>query len=235
LHLELSRTVCYFYPPLRLPLLSLLWIAMCIFLLRQYRLQPSEPLLAVLVLFVAGLVLKLFLFDLVGWQVLGVMRYGGEYSFREATLRLMDFGAIIAFLCVAYYLLAGEHSARAAATVFGTAALGLLFVFTTLETNTFLHQYVEGLRAGGVSILWSLFALALVIAGIWKNARAMRYAGLGLFAVVAGKVLLMDLARLEQFYRIVAFIVLGVLVLCGSLVYLKYRPALSDPKKEKEE
>jgi uncharacterized membrane protein len=208
---------------------------MCLFLLRQYRVRPSELLLAVLVLFVAGLVLKLFLFDLVGWHVLGVMRYDGAYSFREAALRLLDFAAIIAFLCAACYLLVGQGSVRATAIVFGTAALALLFVFTTLELNTFLYQYVPGLRAGGVSILWSLFALGLVIAGIWKDARAMRYAGLCLFAVVAWKVLLLDLARLEQLYRVIAFVLLGVLVLCGSLVYLKYRPVPSDAKKENEQ
>ena len=46
---------------------------------------------------------------------------------------------------------------------------------------------------------------------------------MALFAIVAWKVFFVDLERLDQFYRIVAFIVLGILVLCGSFVYLKYR------------
>ena len=113
-------------------------------------------------LFVAGLVVKLFIFDLAGWQVIGLMRYAGDhYSFSMAAMRLLDFGAIIAFLYAAYYMLSGNVSARAASVVFGATALALLFVFTTLETNTFLWHYVPGLRAGGVSILWSIFALAL--------------------------------------------------------------------------
>jgi uncharacterized membrane protein len=32
-----------------------------------------------------------------------------------------------------------------------------------------------------------------------------------------------DLARLDQVYRIVAFAILGLLVLSGSFIYLKYR------------
>jgi uncharacterized membrane protein len=185
--------------------------------------------------FVAGTVGKLFFFDLAGWQVLDLMRYAGkDYSFTLAAMRLLDFGAIIAFLCAACYMLAGNLSARAARAAFGATALTLLFVFTTLETNTFLWHYVPGLRAGGVSILWSIFALALIIAGIWRDTRAMRYVGLALFAVVAWKVLFLDLARLDQLYRIIAFIVLGMLVLSGSFVYLKYRPALAAIKKEKE-
>ncbi len=91
------------------------------------------------------------------------------------------------------------------------------------------------MRAGGVSILWSIFALALIGAGIWKDVRAIRYAGLVLFAVVAGKVLLSDLERLDQLYRIVAFIILGMLVLSGAFVYLKYRPALTAAETEEEE
>ena len=42
LHLELGRTFLYFYPPLRIPVLSLLWIALCIFLLREYRLPAQR-------------------------------------------------------------------------------------------------------------------------------------------------------------------------------------------------
>jgi uncharacterized membrane protein len=99
----------------------------------------------------------------------------------------------------------------------------MLFVYTTLEVNTFLHYYLPGLQAGGISILWSLFALALIGSGIWKNVRTLRYIGLALFAVVVWKVFFVDLARLDPFYRIIAFILLGVLVLCGSFIYLKYR------------
>ena len=75
----------------------------------------------------------------------------------------------------------------------------------------------------GVSILWSLFALGLILRGIARNERNLRYLGLAMFAIVAGKVFFSDLSRLDQFYRIIAFIVLGILVLSGSFVYLKYR------------
>ena len=42
-------------------------------------------------------------------------------------------------------------------------------------------------------------------------------------SVVAVKVFFIDLAGLDQLYRIVAFIVLGVVVLVMSSLYLKYR------------
>jgi uncharacterized membrane protein len=47
LHLELNRSFYYLYEPLRLPVLSLLWIALCGFLVYEYLARPSGFLLGV--------------------------------------------------------------------------------------------------------------------------------------------------------------------------------------------
>ena len=131
-------------------------------------------------LFVIGMVLKLLCYDLLEWHVTpAAMWYDGDYSFLEAGMRLLDFGVMIAFLGGGYYLMTGNANARDAGKIFAAAALALLFVFSTLEVNTFLYHYVPGFRAGGVSILWSIFALALITAGIWKNAAGPSLRGIG--------------------------------------------------------
>jgi hypothetical protein len=223
LHLEINRSLFRLCEPLRLPVLSLLWIVLCGFLVYEYLARPSQFVLSALVVFVAALVVKLFAFDLPYWRVTGMASYADDYSFLEAAMRLLDFGAIIAFLYFGFRLLVGDVRAKQAGRVLGCAALALLFIFLSLEVNTFLGHYVPGLRAGGVSILWSLFAVALLLAGIWKDVRPLRYVALGLFAVVTWKVFFSDLARLDKVYQIVAFAVLGLLVLSGSFIYLKYR------------
>ncbi len=239
LHLELNRTLGVLFPPLRMPVLSLLWLAMCLLLLHQYLRQPSRVLLGLMFVFLAGLMVKLFLFDLAswsaGWDARQVLLYAGDYSFLAAGMRLLDFGAIILFLFMAYRLLAGDVQAPEARLVLGWAALALLFVFTTLELNTFLAGYIPGLRPGGISILWSLFALGLIVGGIVKDSPAMRYLGLGMFALIAWKVFFSDLANLDPLYRIVAFIVLGILVLAGSFAYLKCRQVFVTRPADKEE
>jgi uncharacterized membrane protein len=105
----------------------------------------------------------------------------------------------------------------------GGSALLLLFIFLSLEINSMLYQYVPGLRVGGVSILWSVFALSLVFNGIKRHISVLRLIGLALFALVAWKVFFIDLARLEQIYRIVAFMVLGMLALGGAFFYMRYQ------------
>ena len=109
----------------------------------------------------------------------------------------------------------------------GYTGLALLFLYTSLELNTFLGVFIPGLRTGGITILWSAFALSFILFGILKQVAALRYVGLALFVVVAWKIFFFDLSHLEQLYRIIAFTVLGVVVLCGSFVYLKYRQAFA--------
>jgi uncharacterized membrane protein len=234
LNLEFNRTFGYLYQPVKLPLLTVLWLAFCGLLLYEVLSRESYVITWLLLAFVGGLLLKLFLFDLPSWKVGDELLYGGAYSFRDATLRLVDFGAVVGFLAGGYALLRGRAHAKTAGLVLGFCGLGMLFIYLTLEVNSLLHTYAEGLRPGGVSILWSLFALALILRGIKKNERVMRYLGLALFAIVAWKVFFVDLSRLDQFYRIIAFVLLGILVLCGSFLYLKFQDSLvfKTPKKE---
>lgn len=224
LNLEFNRTFGFFYDPLRLPMMTLLWLGLCFVLLTQVRRSGNLVLQGLLGLFVIGTVFKLFVFDIASWGLNDRLLYSGErYVFGDAALRLLDFGAIVAFLTLAFAWLRGPAQTKDLRLIFGWSSVLMLFIFTTLELNTFLFHFVPGLRAGGISILWTLFALSLILTGIRKNVKALRLVGLGLFVIVAGKVFLVDLAKLDQLYRIVAFIVLGVLVMCGSFLYLKYR------------
>jgi uncharacterized membrane protein len=234
LHLELNRSFLYMFPPIRLPMLTLLWIAMCGFLLYEYLVQRSDVLLGLLAVFACGLLLKLFVIDLPSWTlterlvfVPDGMLFGGGYSPLAAAMRLLDFGLIIAFFSLAFQRFRGGQNPAPARYISAGTALVLLFTYLSLELNTLLGCYVPGLQAGGISILWSLFAIGLLLGGIWRRVRALRFVALALFAVVVWKVFFVDLSELESLYRIIAFLVLGVLVLCGSLIYMKYRQAFA--------
>ena len=222
LHLELNRTFVYLFPVGRLPVLSLLWCVLLGFLLYEYLARPNSFLSWLLVVAAAMIIGKLLLFDLPSWRVHDMI-YDGGYVPLEAAMRLLDFGFIIALLAAGFHLLTGDSRVTVERWLFGWAALALLFLFLTLELNTFLSIYVPGLRAGGISVLWAAFALGLVLSGILWGMAPLRYVGLALFAIVAAKVFFSDLAQLDKLYRIVAFAVLGVIVLCGSFVYLMFR------------
>jgi uncharacterized membrane protein len=223
LHLELNRTMRYLFDPGRMPVLSLLWLGMCLIFLQEYLARPSRLTLFLLGGFVAGVLIKLLMFDLGFWNFQLTMLYGGDYSFLDATMRLLDFGALVAFLILACFFLDGREPRLRLSESAGSLALVLTFFCLTLELNTFLFHFVPALRAGGISILWSMFALGLIVAGIHREKSELRYVGLGLFTVVGFKVFFSDLATLGPLYRIIAFILLGVLALSGAFLYLKYR------------
>jgi uncharacterized membrane protein len=223
LQLELSRTVGFMAPAFRLPVLTLVWLAACLFLLLQYAATARKTLLVLFTLFGSALLIKLFVFDLPSWSISERFWYEGDYHFGDGALRLLDFGTVIAFAAWAAFVLRGKVATKEVGKILGAIGLGLLFVYSTLELNTFLHTFVEGLRSGGVSILWSVFALSLLLWGILKQQVELRYVGLVLFAVVVAKVFMFDLASLDQLYRIVAFVLLGGLVLSGSFLYLRFR------------
>lgn len=74
------------------------------------------------------------------------------------------------------------------------------------------------------TIAWALFALGLLLVGIWKQTRAGRYAALGLLGIALLKLFFHDLARLEALYRIGALFAVAVIAIVASFVYQRFLP-----------
>lgn len=231
LTLEWNRTMGGLVDGLRLPGLTVIWVAMAFWVLLQLGRGFGEAVVVLATLLLGAIFVKLIVRDLPSWGVTGAMRYEHPWEVGTAFFRLLDFGVIIAFLAWASQFIRGTkvqvQDAARVATAMGLTSLGTLFIYSTLEVNTMLHQYVPGLRAGGISILWSVFALSLLLRGIQTERRQLRYLGLGLFTTVAFKVFFSDLAHLDALYRIVAFLILGALVISGSFLYLRARRTFS--------
>ena len=224
LNFELKRSCGCLYPPLGEPVLTLLWVALAGYLLYEYFRQRSAALLVVFLVACLAVLYKLLFFDLNCWEPhLERLLYTGTYSGTAALMRLLDFGFVLGFLALVFVRFRPGPDTRQVSVYAGIAGLALLFLYLTLELNSCLACFVPGLRAGGVSILWALFALGLILGGIRTTTRPARLSGLVLFAVVVGKVFFSDLANLDQLYRVVAFLILGILLFAGSFMYLKYQ------------
>lgn len=72
------------------------------------------------------------------------------------------------------------------------------------------------------SIAWALFALVLLVFGIWKKLRGARYSAIGLLSVTILKLFLHDLAQLNQLYRIGALVGVAVIAMFASLAYQRF-------------
>ena len=105
---------------------------------------------------------------------------------------------------------------------------GLVWGLLTLEI--YLLWYCKSRYAGPIenwkflanlyiSILWAAYAAFLIIIGFWKNKPSLRYAALGLFAILLGKIFLFDTINLKTGYRITAFLVTGLILVGVSYLY----------------
>jgi uncharacterized membrane protein len=74
-----------------------------------------------------------------------------------------------------------------------------------------------------LSVLWALYASLLTAAGIFKRIRGARILGILLLGVTVLKVFLLDLSELQTFYRVISFIVLGLLLLAVSYGYNRFK------------
>jgi uncharacterized membrane protein len=81
------------------------------------------------------------------------------------------------------------------------------------------------------SIAWAIFALAMLVVGVWKQLRPVRYAALALLGITLGKLILYDFARLQALYRVAAFLGVAVISVLASVLYQRFFANLtrSDP------
>ena len=73
---------------------------------------------------------------------------------------------------------------------------------------------------------WSLFAFAIIAAGALLRERIYRWLGLGVLGAAVGRVVILDVWRLETIYRIVSLFVLSLVLLTLGFIYNKYQERL---------
>ncbi len=73
-----------------------------------------------------------------------------------------------------------------------------------------------------LTILWTVYAVILLIIGIVKRWRLVRWGALALLAVPILKLFVYDVFALERVYRIVAFVGLGLLLIISAYLYQRY-------------
>ena len=80
----------------------------------------------------------------------------------------------------------------------------------------------ENVASLGLSLLWAVYAAGLILLGVARRWRWVRLAGLALLAVPVVKLFAFDSRLLEQEYRVIAFLVLGLILVAGGLLYQRY-------------
>ncbi|MCP4134226.1 MAG: DUF2339 domain-containing protein [bacterium] len=103
---------------------------------------------------------------------------------------------------------------------------GLLFIVLNIEIAIFGSDYLPAGRFALISILWTFFSVALMFKGFRINSGAVRIVSMCLFGTTILKVFFVDMSRFSTPYRIISFIVLGLVLVGTSFLYYKFKDDL---------
>ncbi len=99
-----------------------------------------------------------------------------------------------------------------------------LFIAASCELVNLMAQFhiADGTKLG-LSILWGVFALGMVVIGIAQDKKYLRIAAFVLLAVTLVKLFFYDITGLGTIPKTILFISLGILLLIVSFLYNKYK------------
>ena len=165
----------------------------------------------------------------IGWlfEVIECYSYISDYG-RDFAIRLLN----IWVLPVLPFFLAARLGGRLKKAYI---ILGCLetFVIATCESHCFGYLVVPTIGGGMTTIVWAVIASALLVIGIAAQRKVLRFGGLCLLGLSTLKILFRDTASLSTPSRVAVFAAVGVLLLIGAFLYLKFRNLFETAKGDK--
>ena len=174
---------------------------------------------------------------------LSLLRFVGELEvfygpFEKFTILLNGRFLVCSFIIAAFYALFimlsknQEHLLKKnnellviPATLVITQVLSVILI--SMEYYDFYRYrgFVEFkyARQLSLSIIWTLYAFAMIGIGIIRKAALLRILGILLTGIAVSKVFLFDLSELRTISRIVSFVVLGLILLTVSFFYNRFK------------
>lgn len=101
------------------------------------------------------------------------------------------------------------------------------FLLTSAELLNLMGQF--GIPDGaklGLSILWGLYAIMMVVIGIARDKKHLRVAAMVLLFATLAKLFFYDIAELETIQKTILFVTLGIILLVVSFLYNKYKAVI---------
>ena len=130
-----------------------------------------------------------------------------------------------------------QERGLAVTVLIGAANLLALVALSAESSGYFARQIREGgddvrdlrlARQLALSVIWAVYGGAMLAVGIVRRQRLLRIMALLLLGVTIFKVFIFDLASLDQVYRMISFIVLGLILLAVSFLYQRLRQLIID-------
>lgn len=190
-------------------------------------------------------ILIAFIFIIAGLHMLGELRT--DYLSQKATeyyplshsfifLRYLCFLLLAVLLFLTRSLLKTETFSKLSIHRVYTGCIVHFFILVILSNelinlnilsnNDFQNEYYHGSNAAyklGFTVLWGMYSFLMIAWGIFRRNRIMRISAISLFGVTLVKLVTYDTWDLSTGYKIIAFILLGVILLVVAFLYQKFK------------
>jgi hypothetical protein len=105
--------------------------------------------------------------------------------------------------------------------------LSLLWISSSELINVLELMNSEQAGPIGMSILWGMFALILIVIGLWKKRKHLRIGAIALLGITLGKLFFYDISGYSSLSRTIVFLALGLFLLIISFLYTKYKTIIA--------
>jgi len=132
----------------------------------------------------------------------------------------------------------GLRSDIGKATVLGLSLLGVIVLSMQLNHHALLFAFDHVVNNAslinkqvlkiGYPIVWGVSSFVMMLIGMKYKYRTLRFASLGLFGIILLKLFLFDIRGASEAGKIIAFVLLGVLLLVISFLYQKLKNLMLD-------
>ena len=208
---------------------TLAFITLFLFLNLKKIKNPTITLItSIAAIFTLGLFLLIGLYGLGELKNVYLDNIQGEYYARSRYLmglRYISYALVAALIYGLHQTVITFYSGNKA--MYKWFEVGFSGTLLWLIASEMVH-WLEIMRYDDIyklalSILFGVFALALIVYGINKSKRHLRLAAIGLFAFTLVKLFLYDLAQMGTISKTIVLISLGLLLLIISFLYNKYK------------
>jgi uncharacterized membrane protein len=156
--------------------------------------------------------------------------------------RVGSYFAVVALTLVYLFFLRRQNDVsseeKKAVSLVSFFAVNFFFVYVvSLEILDYFNQQYHALKdsdqiaketsfanwkRASLSVFWALYSITMLISGIFKKSAMIRITAISFLGIVIFKVFLYDTAELNDFYRFVSYITLGIILLATGYLYNRY-------------
>jgi len=103
-----------------------------------------------------------------------------------------------------------------------------IYIFSNNTTYQNIFQLQEYFSILYLPIIWAVLSCGFIFAGLKKNIPELNKIGFGLLGITILKLYLYDVWQMDNVSRIIAFIILGIILLLSSFMFQKFKNMLKN-------